>query len=438
MILPVIVRAPRQWLEVERLVRHCLDMDGTQLRVIDADAAATEAVAARLQGNPRLGDTLIAHALHHAATVVGRQPFFWLEPSSIPMHPGWLKRLTKQYQKAGKPFLFSADTGCRIGIYDPETAWLVPTEFAAGMGVAQWLETHFAPWITRTPLIQHSPGSSNGNGSTVPHRFPREHNIIRPDALVFHADDYQDLLRDALVDKPLCFLHTGHMGDIIASLPVIRQLGGGDLLITHDDFVPEMRFRYPIIEPLLARQPYVRRVEWTDAPEGVNRSFAAFRKFYKPTHSLTTSQALWLGLAQVDMSPWLQADAWPGSRGKIVIHRSPRYHNAAFPWEKLLRKYGRQCLFVGPRDEWASFTLAAGCPVQRVHTDNLWHTARVIAGAELFIGNQSSPCWIAMGLGKNLIQETHPTINDSIIDRPNARFCKHGEHQFFKDMGYPL
>ena len=51
-------------------------------------------------------------------------------------------------------------------------------------------------------------------------------------------------------------------------------------------------------------------------------------------------------------------------------------------------------------------------------TSNLLELARVIAGAKVFIGNQSAPMAIALGLGQNVIQEVW-------AQNPNCRLKRH-------------
>jgi hypothetical protein len=50
-----------------------------------------------------------------------------------------------------------------------------------------------------------------------------------------------------------------------------------------------------------------------------------------------------------------------------------------------------------------------------VSTRDFLELARVIAGAKVFIGSQSSPMSIALGLGKNVIQ-------DLLLEDQNCRF----------------
>ncbi len=52
--------------------------------------------------------------------------------------------------------------------------------------------------------------------------------------------------------------------------------------------------------------------------------------------------------------------------------------------------------------------------------------ANAIGSAKLFIGNQSCPMAIALGLGKNVIQEVWPLNGNCILNRANAVYWKSG------------
>jgi ADP-heptose:LPS heptosyltransferase len=60
--------------------------------------------------------------------------------------------------------------------------------------------------------------------------------------------------------------------------------------------------------------------------------------------------------------------------------------------------------------------------VEHLPTQDLLQVARLIAGSDLFIGNQGCPAWIAMAIGHKLIQETNDNEFSSVIERPNACF----------------
>ena len=90
----------------------------------------------------------------------------------------------------------------------------------------------------------------------------------------------------------------------------------------------------------------------------------------------------------------------------IIINRTQRYaYNPDFAWGLLK---GNDCVFVGLRDEWRAFCRDF-FPVAYYPTDTLLELARIVAGAELFLGNQSFAFAIAEGLDLPRRLEVRPT-----------------------------
>lgn len=187
----VIVRAERQGKEVDRLIAHIKRLDGTIVMPIPA-IDITDQYPARNN-----------FSLHQAATILQGQPFFWLEPDSIPLRPGWLAQIEREYQESGKEFLLSSDSQRPfdliggIGVYGPNTASIIPMEphkELNGQGWDMWMLLRVPSMIAWSPSIQHSYGVYNEQGTAEPHRFPRDNAILRDNALVFHRDKHQDLI----------------------------------------------------------------------------------------------------------------------------------------------------------------------------------------------------------------------------------------------------
>lgn len=227
------------------------------------------------------------------------------------------------------------------------------------------------------------------------------------------------------------FCHSGDIGDCLASLPTMRALGGGDIIIgppgPHQGRETLKGARIDALRPLLESQAYIGSVTWMDEPSGFSHDFRAFRQApreYGETVSLLEWQARYLG-ATVSDAPWLRAVRSPVSLGRTVVARSLRYQNPGFPWHVAMSK-NRNCVFVGLEDEYKAFSRTVSSAVEFVPTKDLLELAEVIGGAQLFIGNQSCPFWIAAGLGVPIIQESWPTDPNSQIKRPNARYLIRG------------
>jgi hypothetical protein len=167
----------------------------------------------------------------------------------------------------------------------------------------------------------------------------------------------------------------------------------------------------------------VQGVEWQDEPNGFTHDLRDFRRDEQYGESLLEWQARMVGV-KVSDDPWLQVNPSSISNSRTVIARSGRYQNAAFPWAEVMREHPT-VLFVGAEDEHRAFVKEFG-QVEYCPTKDLLTLAEVILGAELFIGNQSCPFWIAAGLGVSLIQEMWMEAPNSIVPRKNARYLRRG------------
>jgi hypothetical protein len=220
------------------------------------------------------------------------------------------------------------------------------------------------------------------------------------------------------------FLHNGDLGDCIACLPAVRQLGGGEMIFTQKPNPRDFRNSMTILKPLFLAQDYIESVSWVDTPQGIDYNFCTFRSSWKANTSLAGVQAAHCGLRYVDYSPWLFAEPNPETNGRVLVARSHRYRNPKFPWKELAERYGDRMLFIGLYPEHKDFQDIVGRSVERREVKDFLELASLMTGADYFIGNQSSPMWVAMGLGVPLLQETNLHLYDSIVARPNAQFFR--------------
>lgn len=243
-------------------------------------------------------------------------------------------------------------------------------------------------------------------------------------------------------DRPLVFHHSGDLGDIIYSLPVIKALGGGVLFLSSDCRYPfpgpprtKMTHTYSnTITPFLEEQDYIWKSKFTpEVPYSTDCDLNAFRMFYRSDASPKTKlKSLFhlhldaFGLSYPEESPWLKANDVTRIPGRpIVVNRTPRYHNDHFPWLQLIKRYASQMVFVGGETEANHFKFVCeglGVTVPWFKTETVSDLARVIAGAGVFIGNQSAPMAIALGLGQNIIQECWQGNPNCLFKRDNAIF----------------
>jgi hypothetical protein len=203
------------------------------------------------------------------------------------------------------------------------------------------------------------------------------------------------------------YTHGGSAGDVIYHLAPIKDLGGGELYLNLNG-PPDFRMSRERIESLLTLicvQPYITKAGLCEAPVGINLD----RLHENWRHGLNMSDLLsdMLGIPRTSRTePWLSVPEKVAAAA-VIMHRSPRYHVDDFPWPRIVETYGKDAVFVGEEAEHREFTARHG-HVPYYKTRNFLELAQVIAGAILFIGNQSSPAAVAEGLKANKILETVP------------------------------
>ncbi|WP_020469326.1 glycosyltransferase family protein [Zavarzinella formosa] len=216
------------------------------------------------------------------------------------------------------------------------------------------------------------------------------------------------------------FSHSGDIGDLIAALPTMKALGGGRLNLfpsrhTGHRMTPE---RAASLKPLLEIQPYVSSVQWSEGPVGTNLD--KWRSHYKTNLNLADMVSECHGVPHYPReNPWLEVDR-PDKVARVVMGRSPRYHNWNFVavWKSAWEKYRLDAVFVGSPEEHADFCLQVG-PLPYFKTDNHLQLARVIAGSELCLFNQTGNFWLAEGMKKQ-------TVLEVCLKTQNCHFSRRG------------
>lgn len=234
------------------------------------------------------------------------------------------------------------------------------------------------------------------------------------------------------MEKNLTFCHPGTFGDTIYSLNAMKILGGGDLYIKLNAMnetawlafgnvhagLHAGRYTKKDIDflfPLLEKQSYVKKLDlWRN--ETVDYDLGTHYKF-------TTGPKKWQGnqtecygmVCGIDIDKYrreLLIDPWldniepikiPGR--PIVINRTDRYlvnsEYKAKTWENWVDDgLDEVAVFVGTQQECDEFNRTFDCKVPYQPVSDMLEMARIIQGAEQFMGNQSVALSIAIGLGK--------------------------------------
>lgn len=221
------------------------------------------------------------------------------------------------------------------------------------------------------------------------------------------------------------FKHSGSIGDVIYSLPAVKALGGGEIrLDVNGKAWWKHLFGDPVAQlaPLLEAQPYITGVTaWDGKP--VDYDLDLFRECFWHPHlpkilTLADLHTMSVGLpAQLKDEKWLTIEP-SDYRPACVIHRSARYHSPFFNWRMFVEDHPGS-VFTGLAKEHEDFEARFG-KIEHVPTANLLELARLIAGADMFAGNQSSPYSIAEGLKKKAVLEASPEVPNCMFYRPGV------------------
>ena len=210
--------------------------------------------------------------------------------------------------------------------------------------------------------------------------------------------------------RRLRFRHRRKLGDVIYSLPAMRQLGGGVLYLDPDSLDGTQdqiywREKFKTLIPFLEQQPYIDEVRIRDQ-EPFDIDLDAYLRTTHGTPgdriTITANHFIGLGLDVPDaIAPWLTARN-PSMTYPIVIHRSHHYHGAVD--YSFLLDVREKLYCVGSAEERRPFEAIGARPLV---TNDVRELAEVINGCGVFIGNQSLPLAIAAGLGKpRMIEES--------------------------------
>ena len=411
--LPVcLYQAPHEKKAVERLVRFCEELDGTKVRVF----TAPEPEGMRY---PEVANW----SFRYVAEQMKGQAFIWIEADVSPLKAGWAHDLTNEYCLIGKEYLYPAqlnppfDRFTGIGVQGPNAFEHAPVGFTTG-GFDEYIVTHFPDLIGRTDLIRHSYGTYDANGDATLHEFPRDMSIIGDKAVLFHKDQQQTLLPIILPgrgfeNEVLNVSSTGDLGDIVVMLATLKATGKQcDVHLRDSPHTAGISHRAHLIKPLVEAQPYVNAVRiWKrETLQWESERFRGYgyvnnRLNLAHNHAQAAIQDGFITELPDVRSPWLTVEPDTRYAGRIIVNRSFRYNNDMFPWAEIVRHYGERVLFIGLPDEHSRFCSSFGAAGYQPTKDFL-EVARMIAGSELFIGNQSSCMGVAEGLKHPRIQET--------------------------------
>ena len=252
------------------------------------------------------------------------------------------------------------------------------------------------------------------------------------------------------------FKHSGAFGDLIYSLPIVKHFGGGEfyLHLNQIDWIgmnyygskpnPFHQGRltmsdFEFMRSFMEAQEYISAFSVMDAAAEITHNLDRFRNLfvghpgnYVDIYSVTFNIKDLETRTQLRNQPWLTVPNTKVLEGKsVVVNRTARWTPPLLgqQWEQW-RKDGteQKAVFVGLEDEYHNFKKVTGWDIPYQPTKNMLELAQYIAGAEIFIGNQSMALSLAIGLGTKFYCELR---QDLPLERNECWFKDHPKGNYF-------
>jgi hypothetical protein len=186
------------------------------------------------------------------------------------------------------------------------------------------------------------------------------------------------------------FIHSGGGGDMLYGLATMYNLGGGKIFINMDH---QSKF----YKSLLDQQPYIKEIVY-GKPSKVDYDLDLFRKQPFNRFTLLECHAMAFNLKFDLTKPWL-FNIEPKHVADIVINDTGklRWEGITLDWEQL-RDFETRAVYVGLPHEYSNFCRDRKYNIPRVEIEDALDFARIIKGAKLYIGNQSTGLALAEGM----------------------------------------
>jgi len=253
------------------------------------------------------------------------------------------------------------------------------------------------------------------------------------------------------------FKHSGTLGDIIYSLPIMRHFGGGKfyLHMNQIDWIGKHYYGaepnpfhqgrmtikdYEFLKDFFLVQDYIESCEPLDTKlHAITHNLDRFRPpFVGHPGNYVDLYADVFGIKDPDVKTQLRTTPWlsvPNPKRldgvTTVISRTTRWvPNTRNPvYDKFQADgWNNSSVFVGLPDEHKEFERITGWSVAYHPVKNLLEMAELIAGADRFIGNQSVALSVAIGLGKEFWCEAR---RDLPIERNECYFPQQPKGNYF-------
>jgi hypothetical protein len=233
------------------------------------------------------------------------------------------------------------------------------------------------------------------------------------------------------------FSHSGTTGDVFSSCVAVKILGGGDYYLKLHN-LEQMVFEklgwpdvgrhkgrmteddYEVMREFMLHQKYINSFEKWNGEEvdhdlddaALHHETGFFPRNFSNQHAKANGIDTQYHFRELQIDPYMECREVRKFPGRpIVVYRAPHYQEGnqllSPNWKNLIdRGLSEQGVFIGLDEDhqWFEETFKVFIPHYR--TPDFMEMARVIQGSELFITSMSSPCALALALGKTMMIET--------------------------------
>jgi hypothetical protein len=224
------------------------------------------------------------------------------------------------------------------------------------------------------------------------------------------------------------FRHSGKIGDVIFSLPTIREMGGGILYLPSK--APESTGLYENMRSLLLQQPFIQDVK--EYPSGYSYEHLApdphididlDQHRTHPLRGRVNMVKRYFEVFGIDADwkqPWLTVEGEPPISGEYsLINLTPRFRDhSTIDWRRVYNAIPGRKIFVGTPQEYAHFVEKVS-EIEYFETKDLLTLALTIRYSLALYCNQSCALSLAQGLQKNYHLEKKPGKTNCLFYTPN-------------------
>ena len=226
------------------------------------------------------------------------------------------------------------------------------------------------------------------------------------------------------------YKHSGTAGDLIYSLPLVQHLGGGEfyLHLHQIDWIGQHYYGskpsafhqgrmtqkdFDFMKTFMEAQSYITKFDKLDpATTEVTHNLDNFRvpfvghpgnyvDIYAKTFGITSPTEQ----EELRGTPWITIPDHKTVEGRdVAINRTARWLPPKLSpvWDEWKAQgVEDRAFFIGLPEEYAAFKATTGWNIPHQPTSTLLELAQYVAGANVFIGNQSVALSIAIGFGHN-------------------------------------